>query len=78
MDLTCEGAMLRYLKSWTRQLRWQRLPAMLPIPGAVPRATAFVDREAFAFLFSFARWNRSRTITRIQSGRVDKPLRRSC
>jgi len=24
---TYEGAMLRYLKSWTRQLRWQRLPA---------------------------------------------------
>lgn len=22
-----EGAMLRYLKSWTLQLRWQRLPA---------------------------------------------------
>jgi transposase len=25
---TYEGAMLRYLKSWTMQLRWQRLPAM--------------------------------------------------
>jgi transposase len=24
---TYEGAMLRYLKSWTLQLRWQRLPA---------------------------------------------------
>jgi transposase len=24
---TYEGAMLRYLQSWTRQLRWQRLPA---------------------------------------------------
>ena len=24
---TYEGAMLRYLKSWVRQLRWQRLPA---------------------------------------------------
>ena len=24
---TYEGAMLRYLKNWTRQLRWQRLPA---------------------------------------------------
>ena len=25
---TYEGAMLRYLKSWTMQLRWQRLPAL--------------------------------------------------
>ena len=24
---TYEGAMMRYLKSWIRQLRWQRLPA---------------------------------------------------
>ena len=24
---TYEGAMLRYLKAWTQQLRWQRLPA---------------------------------------------------
>ena len=24
---TYENAMLRYLKSWTLQLRWQRLPA---------------------------------------------------
>ena len=27
MDLPYEGAMLRYLKSWTLQLRWQPLPA---------------------------------------------------
>jgi hypothetical protein len=24
---TYEGAMLRHLKNWMRQLRWQRLPA---------------------------------------------------
>src|ERR1700730_6601684 len=27
VEVTYEGAMLRYLRSWTLQLRWQRLPA---------------------------------------------------